>query len=420
MWEPWQLSQMIPIFNSFASSIRSGIHFEQLQNEIVERKNAQQKAIDAIEIKSQFLANISHELRTPLNAVLGMSELLGDTDLDSEQQELVDTILNSGKSLLHLINDTLDFSKLEAKKISLENIHFDLHETIQSVHQTFRSQCRLKNLDCEVNMDENLSRYYMGDPLRIKQVLLNLISNSIKFTQQGKIDIKLAQSAIENDLAYIKFSVTDTGIGIAKENQQKLFDCFHQVDSSTTRKFGGTGLGLAICKQLVELMQGEMTVNSQVNCGSAFSFTLPLQVSFENSESRPDDNTETDLSDKNAEILLVEDDKINQMVAQKLLEKQGFSCDIAETGLEAIQLLKLKNYDLVFMDMQMPQMGGLEATRIIRQADSGVINPQVIILAMTANTMESDRHLCLQAGMNDFMTKPVSRQQLVKKLETWL
>lgn len=420
LWETWQLSQMIPIFNSFSSSIRSSINFEQLQKEIIERKNAQQEAIQASEIKSQFLANMSHELRTPLNAVLGMSELLGDTDLDSEQQELVETILNSGKSLLELINDTLDYSKLEAKKISLENIHFNLREAIQSVLLTFRGQCHLKNLGCKIDIDDNLSHYFMGDPLRIKQVLLNLISNAIKFTQQGGIEIRLTQTAIENDFQHIKFSITDTGIGITKENRVSLFDSFHQVDASTTRKFGGTGLGLAICKQLVELMQGEITVNSQLNRGSNFSFTLPLLVSFEQSETEYNDNAETDLIDKNAKILLVEDDKVNQMVAQKLLEKQGFSCDIAQNGLEAIELLKLTDYDLVFMDMQMPQMGGLEATRIIRQSDSGVIDPQVIILAMTANAMESDRHLCLQAGMNDFMSKPVSRQNLIKKLETWL
>ena len=420
LWEPWQLSQMKPIFNSFASSIRSSIHFEQLQVEIVERKNAEQKAIQANETKSQFLANMSHELRTPLNAVLGISELLRDTELDTEQLEFVDTILNSGKSLLQLINDTLDFSKLEAKKIILENIHFDLHETMNSIHQLFRDQCRVKSLGCIVNIDKNLSKYFIGDPLRIKQILLNLISNSIKFTHQGKISINLQQTAFDNEIAHIKFSVTDTGIGIDQANQHQLFECFHQVDTSTTRKFGGTGLGLSICKQLVELMQGSISVESQIDNGSEFSFTIPLQFSF-NTEARLQTKKQSPtVINKQAKILLVEDDKVNQMVAQKLLQSLGLPTDIAENGQEAIQLLQNKEYELVFMDMQMPKMGGLEATRLIRQKNSGVINPDVTIIAMTANAMESDRHLCLQAGMNDYLSKPVSKEALIKKLDIWI
>lgn len=422
IWPDWQLGQMKPIFNRFAESIRSNLYFEQLQEEVHERKNAELQAVQSRELKERFLANMSHELRTPLNAVLGMSQLLEDTDLDSEQAELVDTILKSGQSLLALINDILDLSKLEAGKVSLEKIHFSIDEIIDVINKTFARDIEAKGLKFEIIENALSSRHLLGDPFRIRQVLNNLLSNALKFTEQGSIKLVIKQMAgsKSSHKLDIEFRVIDSGIGIDVASHGDVFDSFQQGDTSITRRFGGTGLGLAISKQLVQLMQGKFSVKTKVNAGSEFCFQIPL-IKSESGHSYDADIVEPSYRKPvdSAKILLVEDDAFNQLVTVKLLGKLGFSCDVVDNGQKAVDLLEQIEYDLVFMDVQMPVMGGLEATRLIRNSDAE-INRDITIIAMTANAMESDRHLCLQAGMNDFLPKPINRALLADKLEIWL
>ena len=420
-WPSSRLHEMRPIFDNFATSIRSSIHFEQLQVEIIERKNAERKATQASEVKGQFLANMSHELRTPLNAVLGMSQLLEETALDGEQKELVEIIQTSSHTLLNLINDILDFSKLEAHKVVLDTSHFDLFQLIKIIDRTFRKSCEQKGLHFDIQVDENLPAWLIGDAMRIKQILLNLMSNAIKFTEQGEIDLLVRLDSMEDDRVVVQFCVSDTGIGIAAKHLDGLFDSFFQVDASITRKFGGTGLGLSICKQLAELMHGRIEVDSQPGQGSTFCLTLPLRVSSEirnGQDNKTDDTAANDT--KPTHILLVEDDHFNQLVAQKLLLKLGYRCDIAHNGQQAIDALRQRQYDLVFMDMEMPTMDGIEATQRIRNSTGKTLNPDVVIIAMTANVMEADRHLCLRVGMNDFLNKPFSKNELAEKIDIWL
>lgn len=422
LWPDWQVGQMKPILNRFAESIRSNLYFEHLQDEIHQRKNAELQAVQSKELKERFLANMSHELRTPLNAVLGMSQLLEDTDLDSEQMELVDTILKSGQSLLALINDILDLSKLEAGKVSLEKIHFSIDEIIDVVAKTFARDIETKGLKFEIIETDLSARFLLGDPFRIRQVLNNLLGNALKFTERGGItlEIKQLKGSGKSKKVRVEFRVIDTGIGMEAPGQAEVFESFQQGDASITRRFGGTGLGLSISKQLVQLMQGEFGVSSRVNEGSEFFFQIPLTRSAPG-KSRKVESSEPQyrMPVDSARILLVEDDSFNQLVAIKLLEKLGFSCDVVENGQKAVDLLEQIEYDLVFMDVQMPVMGGLEATRLIRNASSAM-NRDITIIAMTANAMESDRHLCLQAGMNDFLAKPIDKEQMADKLEIWL
>ncbi len=402
------------------------------QNEVLETKIEERTRQLAIEktraeaasiAKSNFLATMSHEIRTPMNGVLGMAQVMATTELTEEQQLYLNTILDSGNSLLVIINDILDFSKIEAGKMELENNPFNLNKATADIVSLFQSKGHEKNIQLTYNIENNCPVELMGDSLRIKQVLQNLTSNAIKFTEQGSIKISISGSMIEDHSASLRLSITDSGIGIDQSSQNKLFSDFTQIDSSTTRKFGGTGLGLAICKQLVTLMGGEIGVNSQLGQGATFWFTLNLSLNTNIQTTLPKNKIEypNQLIPLSGTILLVEDNLVNQLVAKAILEKFGLTLDIANDGLQAVQKFSNNTYDLILMDCQMPVLDGLEATRQIRKNElENKVNQPTPIVALTANAHDKDRGRCIAAGMDDYLQKPIVKDDLYNLLAQYL
>jgi signal transduction histidine kinase/ActR/RegA family two-component response regulator len=389
-----------------------------------ELKNSKDKADAANVAKSEFLSMMSHEIRTPMNAVLAISDLLSFTILDNEQEEYVKMILQGGRTLLNVINDILDFSRMEANHLELNVQTFELRDLIENTINLLSSQASQKNLGLFSVIDPLLPDLLWGDRYRLEQILINLVGNAIKFTHSGEVRIFVEMTDYNEGDCTVKFSVSDTGIGIEPANQNKLFNPFIQVDSSNTRRYGGSGLGLAICKRLVEKMQGNISVRSQLGKGSTFSFVIQLKeeqvphstIALANDAEEfvltlsnaivPSPAIDTEL---NLQVLVVEDNSLNRMAALKSLEKMGCSVTLAGDGLEAIGLVKQKHFDLVFMDLHMPQLDGIGATRLIRQEAS---DDSPYIIAMTADMTQGVREECLDAGMNDYISKPVTFKEL--------
>ncbi len=390
-------------------------HLEKTNKELEIQKV---KAEESTKAKAIFLANMSHEIRTPLNGIIGFSKILEETGLTEYQKELTEIIVSSGENLLNVINDILDFSKMESGQVKLENIEFSLSKTLNTIVKLQNLNADKKGIKLQLDLEENLPNTLVGDPYRLNQVITNLVSNAIKFTDKG--GVKISITCLENDpeKTSLLFKVIDTGIGISEEGKAKLFKEFSQTDISTTRKYGGTGLGLAISNNLVKLMGGEIGVNSKVGEGSEFWFKLTYSHSSKKLDSVENINPYASVEiPKNTKILYAEDNAINQKVTVMQLRKLGVTSDIANNGLEALELFKKNEYDMILMDVQMPEMDGLECTKEIREYEKINNSSQSIyIVAATANSDTSDKLNCIEAGMNDYISKPFRENELKEKI----
>lgn len=422
----WAIISMVKSqYEGRQSIISSMVNISPIKNIQDQLREAREKADSANTAKSAFLSNMSHEIRTPMNSILGLAYLALATTLDVKQRDYLEKIHLSGQHLLALIDDILDFSKIEAGMFSIEEIEFNLHATVNKLADLMMQRIQAKGLQFHIDIDPSLASDYIGDPLRIAQVLINLIGNALKFTEKGQITLEIKNAPNSDNSTQVHFAVRDTGIGMTAAQLTLLFAPFQQADVSSSRKYGGTGLGLAISKQLVELMHGEIGVSSEIGVGSTFWFTLPLHghcpivTPSPSLPSIPVAELIVKAREKLAgcRVLLAEDAPINQQVATELLQSVGIEVAVANDGREALALLQEQKFDCVLMDVQMPNMDGLEATRKIRATPA---LSSTIVIAMTANASSQDRSLCLSCGMQDFISKPIKPAMLYATLSKWM
>ncbi len=419
-----------PLLNKLDLAVVACVEYERaksLQAIAVEREKILSEAMKAAEesnrAKTEFLANMSHELRTPLNGILGMTQILLHSKLTSDQQSDILTLKSSAETLLKILNDILDFSKIEVGKLNLENIAFNLRKELSDFFKLASSVADQKNIDFLFFFDQSVPEYVVGDPLRIKQIVMNLVNNAMKFTSQGQVKVNILSLSSTEKIVNLKIEVIDTGVGIPKNKLDDIFLAFNQADSSTTRQYGGTGLGLSICAQLAHLMGGSIYVNSTVGEGSSFVFTVTLEITSQSIIDRSvliiNENNNTIVEKRQFKILLAEDNIINQKIAVSFLKRLGHTVDVADNGRIAIDMFQSNTYDLILMDIQMPEVSGFEATAAIREMEKKS-SSHVPILALTAHAMVGDKEKCLEAGMDDYLTKPLSYEELYRSISKYI
>lgn len=412
-----EIGELIGGFNEMLSKIEE-------QNEAL--TFTKEQAVSSAKIKEVFLANMSHEIRTPMNAIVGMTNLVLGTTVNEEQSDYLRHIKTSADNLLVIINDILDFSKIEAGKIEFENIRFNINDTLENLRKTFEFKLKGHPLDFIIEKDIFVPNYFIGDHVRLNQVLLNLVGNAVKFTEKGSISILIKNQSETADIIELLFCVKDTGIGIPKEKLGFIFQSFSQATSDTTRKYGGTGLGLTICKQLIELQSGKIWVESEHGKGSSFYFTIKYQKALAPSLSELQELSIQNIVSvtkeilENSKILIVEDNPLNLLLAKTILRKQNFKIvDFAENGQAAIEMIKKSDYDVILMDLHMPIMDGYEATLFIRGNLSGK-KRNVPIIALTAAAIKGEKEKCFEIGMNDYISKPFKPEELFSKIIKFL